>query len=271
MFLQSLEDFAAGDDHFLQPGARGIERHEFDEAQAQVAFAGEVGQRLDFMIVDAADDDGVDFDRREAEFLRETDGLQHFAQAVAAGHLFEIRAVERIEAEPHAVQAGGAQRPGFLGEQETVRRHGEVVDAGNVRDAGHEILDIVAQERFAAGEPDFVDAESDGEADDAFDFLEAEDARFGDPLLDDGCRVGQVRPMAAVKILRGLSFRQAIQATEIAAVRDADPQVAQNPAVRIDEQLGLDHLGTEEFVAAVLVCGGMTRTEPSAPISTFKS
>ena len=37
-------------------GARGIERHELDEAHAQVALAREIGQRFDFVVVDAADD-----------------------------------------------------------------------------------------------------------------------------------------------------------------------------------------------------------------------
>ena len=77
--LQAGEHFAARHDHLLEPGARGIERHEFDEAQAQVALARELGQGLDFVVVEAADDHRVDLDRVEAEFLRQADAFQHLA------------------------------------------------------------------------------------------------------------------------------------------------------------------------------------------------
>ena len=119
MGLQAVENFAAGHDHFLLPGARGIERHEFDEAQAQVALARKLRQRLDFVVVDAADDDGVDFDGVKAEFLGQADAGQDLVQTVAPGDLPEVVAVERIEAEADAAQAGGAQRPRLLPEKES--------------------------------------------------------------------------------------------------------------------------------------------------------
>ena len=109
-------------------------------------------------------------------------------------------------------------------------------------DAGDEVFDVVAQERFAAGQPDFLNAEADGEADDAFDFLEGQDVGSGHPLLDDGRGIGQVRPVAAIEVLRRLGFRQAIEAAEIAAVGEAHPQVAQDASLRIDEQTGIGHL-----------------------------
>ena len=94
---------------------------------------------------------------------------------------------------------------------------------------------------------------------------------LGHPLLHDGRRIGQVRPVAAIEVLRRLGFRQAIEAAEIAAVRDAHPQVAQNAAVRINEQPGLGHLAGGLVAAGRLVKGGMTLTEPSALTSTLRS
>jgi hypothetical protein len=42
--------------------------------------------------------------------------------------------------------------------------------------------------------------------------------------------------MAAIEVLRGLGFGQAIQAAEVAAISYADSQVAQNTAMRITER-----------------------------------
>jgi len=90
-------------------------------------------------------------------------------------------------------------------------------------------------------------------------------------LLHDGRRIGEVRPVAAIKVLRRLGFGQAIEATKVAAVRQAHPQVAQNAPLGIDERPGTAHLAGGLVVAGRLVRGGMTLTEPSALTSTFRS
>ena len=84
-------------------------------------------------------------------------------QAIAAGDLLEVVPVERIQAEADAAQAGVAQGAGLLREEKAVGGHRQVRDAGNARDARDQIFDIVAQERFAAGQPDLLDAQADGE------------------------------------------------------------------------------------------------------------
>ena len=105
-------------------------------------------------------------------------------------------------------------------------------------DAFHQELEIAAQERFTAGEADLSNPEADGEADRALDFFEAQDAGARNPLLDDGRGVGHVRPMSAIEIPGGFGFRQAIKAAKVAAIGDTDPQITQDAAVRIDEQIG---------------------------------
>jgi hypothetical protein len=50
-----------------------------------------------------------------------------------------------------------------------------------------------------------------------------------------------LRPTAAIEIGRCFSFRQAVHAPEIAAVSDAYPQVAQDAAMRINEQILAGH------------------------------
>src|SRR5436190_14951725 len=102
------------------------------------------------------------------EFLRETDALQYFVEPIASRDFFEVIAVERIEAEADAAQSGIAQGPRFLCEQKTVGGHRQVRDAGNFCDARDEIFDVMTQQRFAAGETNFLDAEPDRDADGAF-------------------------------------------------------------------------------------------------------
>jgi hypothetical protein len=58
---------------------------------------------------------------------------------------------------------------------------------------------------------------------------------FGDPLLDYRRRIGHVRPVASIKIVCRLGFRQAVQAPKIATIGDTYPQVAQNATMRIDQ------------------------------------
>ena len=133
----------------------------------------------------------------------------------------------------------------------------------------HHLDEAVPKERFAAGEANFLNPARDHEGHEALDFLKAEQGGAGDPLLGDGRRVGHARPVAAIEILRRLRFRQAIHAAEIASIGNAHPQVAQDAAMRIHEQIGRSHF-TGGFVGAALV-GETTRTVPSEFTSTFRS
>src|SRR5207302_1850348 len=97
--LEAIENFAATHDHFFEPGASGIERHELDEPQAQVLFARELDERFDFVIVYVANDHGVDFHRGKAQLAGNLNAGKDFGQAVAPGHFLEFFRVKRIHAE----------------------------------------------------------------------------------------------------------------------------------------------------------------------------
>src|SRR5579859_892120 len=43
-FLQSLEQFAPGYNQLLEPGSRGVERHEFDETHGQASLTAKFSQ-----------------------------------------------------------------------------------------------------------------------------------------------------------------------------------------------------------------------------------
>ena len=88
-----------------------------------------------------------------------------------------------------------------------------------------------------------ADAPLDGQPHHPFDFLEAEELRLGRPLLEDRGRIGHLRPVAAVKILGGLRFGQAIEAAKVAAIGQAHAEVPQNAPLRINELADLAHFG----------------------------
>ena len=193
------------------------------------------------MVVDAADDHRVDFHRVQPEFPRLVDAGEDFLEAIASGNLLEIFAFERIEAKSDAPQAGFAEGLALRRKEKAVGRHRQVGEAGDPGEALHQARHFLAQQRLAAGEPHFLDAQIDADPDDALDLFEGQDVRTGLPLAGDRRRNRQVRPAPAVEIMRGLGFRQAVEAAEIAAIGDAYPQVPQDSPVRIDEQAGADH------------------------------
>src|SRR5216684_113812 len=62
--MDALVDFRGGNDQAAGPVAVGVERHEFDEAHDDAGFAGVRCESFDFVIVDAADEYGVDLGGR---------------------------------------------------------------------------------------------------------------------------------------------------------------------------------------------------------------
>ena len=174
LILEAAQDFSAADDQVLVPDAAGIQGHEFNEAQAQLVVAGETSQRDYLVVVEAANDDGVDLDGLQTDFLGQSNGVQDGGQAVAAGDFLEIGAVQGIEAEADAAQAGIAQGPGPQREKKTVGGQGEIAEAGEGRDFLDEGGKLGLEERFAAGEAHFFNAHSDGDADGALNFVEGE-------------------------------------------------------------------------------------------------
>jgi hypothetical protein len=83
-------------------------------------------------------------------------------------------------------------------------------------------LDLLAQQRLAAGQPDFAHAQAGEHACDARDFLEGQQL---------GMR--QERIIVAEDI-----FRHAVDAAKITAIGDGDPQVVQRPSPCVGDRSG---------------------------------
>src|SRR5579885_2689401 len=68
--VDPAENFGGGHDGLAGPVAVRIERHEFDEAHDDGAFAGEGGEGLNFIVIPSADEDGIDLCGSERGGLR---------------------------------------------------------------------------------------------------------------------------------------------------------------------------------------------------------
>ena len=177
-------------------------------------------KRQDRVLVHPALDDGVDLDRRETRDVRRFDPVEHASEReIDVVHRAKSRIVERIEAHGDARESGGAQRAGLFREQRPVGRQREI-DIGKRGQLLDQPLQVLAQQRLAAGQPNFANAELDVDPREPHDFLECQQFR-----------VRKERIVAPENVLR-----HAVHAAEIAAVGDRDPQVVHRTAALIDER-----------------------------------
>jgi carboxypeptidase Q len=157
----------------------------------------------------------------------------------------ELVLVERIEADRQPAQAGGAQRHGVLGEEAAVGGHRQV-EVAERGEAAHEVVQVAAQQRFAAGQADLAHAELDEEPCQPLDLLEMEQRVARQEL--------PVRPEHPP--------RHAVRAAEVAAVGHRDAEVAQRTAEPVggrERGAGLHALdSTVSLGPALLRCGAMS-------------
>ena len=175
------------------------------------------------VVVHAPFDHGVDLDGVEACVLRSGDAIQHRLRAVPlAVHHAEYRRIERVEAHGEAAQPGAPQRLRLLREQVAVRREREIVDARDGVEHRDEPVEVLPNERFAAGDAHLADAKIDEQPGEARYLLVRQDRFAGEEVV------------ALAVHLRG----HAVGAAEVAAVGDGDAQVAHRPPERIGDLRG---------------------------------
>ena len=87
------------------------------------------------------------------------------------------------------------------------------------RERGDEVLEIAAEERLAARDPQLAHAEVDEDARDALDLLERE----------------ELAPRQEAVLVAEHLLRHAVDAAEVAAVGDRDAQVADRAAEGVDD------------------------------------
>ena len=115
----------------------------------------------DVAVVHAALDDHVDLDRRQPRFGRGVDGLEHAVDRESRRRSCARNVASSSESRLTVIRFSPAalQRARFLARQQrAVRRQRDVVRPSIARQHRHQPLEIAAQQRLAAGEPELLDA-----------------------------------------------------------------------------------------------------------------
>src|ERR1700728_2407348 len=170
--LEAGDDFAQGHDQFGRPKAVFFEGHELDEADNDVVAAREMGEGFDLIVVEAAQEDAVNFDAFEAGLLRGSDTSDYGGKTAGnAGDALEGGLIYGVHADSDAAEAGSFEGLGEAFQEMAVGGDGDVEGLAGRCAPGCQCADhlgeIASQEGFAAGQADFFDAQSDEVADEA--------------------------------------------------------------------------------------------------------
>ena len=170
-------------------------------------------QRHDFGFGDAADGHGVEPYPFKARTLCCENAIQHAIQSFATRDFAECFFAQSVQADIESAQAGIFERLGLLGHQGSVGRKSDVTNAGNRGQHFDQSWQLCTNQRLTAGNAQLVDAHLGHNSHQTLDLLVREDL---------GSRQKANR------------FRHAVKTTNVAAVRDTDPQICVNAAERVD-------------------------------------
>ena len=154
---------------------------------------------------------------------------------VGVVHATEERVVERVEADGHARETRVLQAARLAREQRAVRGQREIERTARGRGQAGEPVDqefeVFAQQRLAAGQANFLDAVRDEQLREPLDLLEAQQRAVRQKRI----------------VLVEHRARHAVDATDVAAVGHADPQVVVDPAERINQARSM-RWGNKRFI-----------------------
>ena len=229
------DDLVRGDDVVEPPAVRLPDVHVLDEPERYVAAAEPLGERDDAVIVDAALDDGVHLHpqtRGDSCVDAVEDALDGEVDVVQRT---EHRIVDRVETDVDASQARVRERLRLLCQQRAVRRQGDV-ERRDRREHLDEVLEVAAQQRLTAGQAHGAHAEPREHAGHPRDLLQRQ----------------QLSALEEHVVAAERALRHAVDAAEVAPVRDRDPQRLQRPTE------GVLHQAAGSSSASANVCARAT-------------
>ena len=209
MRRQPREYLLPRDDAPGRPFRCAADVHVFDEPHLGLQRPAELDQIDELVVVDAADDHRVDLEGAE-HAMRGGHPFEDAIELVEAGEGLEPVAAERVEAHRDSAEPGPLQPVDLVGQQDAVRGQRKV---GQARLGGEQLdqhVEVAAEQRFAAGQPETIDAQADEHVHERADFLEVQHVLAGQPHV--------------------VLLRHAVFAAEVAAVGDRQPQVLQRTA-----------------------------------------
>src|SRR6187455_2363484 len=145
--------------------------HVLNESHFGVMSTREFDQIHQLVLVDAADDDGIQLDAGK-ERGRDGDSIKDAVELVESRERSEPLGLQSIETDRQAMETCVAERDRLRGEQYAVRGQGQVANRGPCRKSPNQVRQIAPQERLPAREPNLVDAERGEDVDQMLDLLE---------------------------------------------------------------------------------------------------
>ena len=240
--LDTLPRLAAG--HELRQGhPRGLasaQGHELDEADVPALLLGPAGHLDHVRLVVVTGDHAVELEGPQVGFPGGGDAGLDLGQGAEPHELLETLGVEGVHVDVDPAQARLLQGAGEARQQDRVRGHGHVAHAGERGDAPHDVEDVGAQGRLAAGEAELPEAEREGRPGHGLDLGRGEQLGGGDEA----------------QAAQG----HAVDAPQVAVVDDGDAEVVD--------------LATEAVFrhAGIFLEGGSANGGPSRPVySTLTS
>ena len=221
--MDARREFARRHHHFRPPLIAVADVHEFDETHDHGRAAKTFDEIERRVIVHAALDDGIDFDRRQPRGDGGLDAGEHLIErAESAAHARKNFLVQRVQAHRDAPQAIGVQIDRMLSPSSTPL----VVSAmssmpGMPVRSPTKSAQIRAQQRLAAGEAQLAHPQAREQPGETHDFIERQSLLRLQELI------------VLVELLLG----HAVRAAKIAAVHDRNAQIVQRPAEPIERVL----------------------------------
>src|SRR5437899_10178480 len=193
-------------------------RHELDQLELESFAPRDVLDHPRDVWEGLLEHDHVQLDRLQADAERFLDSSEDGRQ-LAFADVAERGRIERVDRDVHPFQSCGPEALRAFREHPPVRRHRDI---GNLADRTiDDFLHVQPYERLAAGEFHGPNPKLPRDSEQPFDLLDGHLVLVGHPRLQD-------RPAA---------FIVAIDAAEVASLRDAHADVGNFPSERVDEHL----------------------------------
>ncbi len=155
--MDAITQHARGHDLIYAPAIHRADVHELDKADDDTGTAEVLDEVEHAFVVLPANNLRIDLDRVEARLPSRFDsGERRVEITAAAAHDAEGGRVERVDADRDPLEARAAQLAGAIGEPRAVRRQGDVIDALERGEPGNDLVQILAQQRLAARDPELA-------------------------------------------------------------------------------------------------------------------
>ena len=208
-----------------RPHGRFSDGHLLDEAHVNGILEAQGRQIGQFVVIDAAQGHHVDLDRCHTPVQCRHDPVPDLLETIYPGDGGKAFGLQAVETDVDAPHPGRQDVIEAFAQQHPVGGQGDFPDPRQPVELNQQVAGLAAYQRFAAGDAQLGDAEAGRDPGHAEDLLVAQ-------------HVGMLQ--------LGDHFPgHAVDATQVAAVGDRDPQIAQVALVLVDEGLG-DHDGTPQ-------------------------